>query len=1488
MTYFNIHPYSFVKRLTMKKIIAILFLFSSFSAAAQLNIVNGESTPSGSGWSISGNVLTVTGNVSIDADVITQHLTNTGDLEVNVTSPAAAVTISEAITYAGATTRALTIRAGAGLSVNADMTMKGSLTLVGTTIAMGTTGGTDLISSTNGQISLLATQHITNTTATTITTQGGNVLLASNTDDATDADASTNGCIRLVNGLTITTNGGNITLGGGDATASGYAVGSSAADFYTGIRIDVVASLNSGGGDIVLRGKSYAIGTANTAFGVGFWSVSGGTTINSGTGTVTIDGFSNSWGGSYNAGFYALNPVTVTSANTTGNAIQLIGKATVNDGQAWGLETDDALSLIATADGGGITISTSQQRSGDNYDAVFRGETNILAKSGPIQLLGGQSGGIANGRFFTGSGIVSIGSKASSAVPVSSSNILIQYDMHYFTTVPRMATSGTVTWRPTSTSFGQSVSTSWYMWNQNGQTMSGLVIGKPGNLQNVTHETNAITVAGSVSLYGATVGIDANLTSTADGDLLFRGDWGGSYDAYIGAGYTVSKTGGTGTLTLKGDGGVGVWGTITASGTGVLNTVLWSDVDNTNDGGVRVNGTITTNGGDVWLGGSSTTGGSSTWNGLTVGDGPSVGAASANVYAIDFFNNITTNGGDVFIWAGDGASGNYGIITDGDGAVISTGSGNVTFIADRVWGSASASITLNSTGVFTFTPHGGSWPGTFTWTHGGGTNINLGDYLEFLVINNFSSLGGLVLGQYDGMSGVTLNNTSAITISSSVTTAGPFTLFGGTTTLGADITTTVGDLSIYTDNSLVLSGTRTVTAAGAFKYMPAGTSFAAPVSYPLNANLNVVASGLQLGKSGNTAGITIAAATSSTGPVTVYSGDFTTNAGATLTSTAGALEVNASGNVTLNAALSGTTTTINGQGNVKTLGSLTNLNLSGGSAQSITGTANLSNLTLNKSAGTATISAGPQNLTGVLTLTGGTLAAGGNLVMKSSASGTARVAQHGPSTGNVTGNVVVERWINSASGTRSRQWRLLGFPYNAAMSLSAIGGMSIDFTTNLSMMYFNETGANGATGNTGPRNSGYVSYTSSGQQVAVGQGVAAWLYGNSGGIASAGTLASDLTITSSGALNEDGNDVTIPLSYTSTLGNPGWNLVSNPFASSIAWSGVTRTANVEPTIYRWNPATANWTTRNTQTSISTGGADDIIESGSGFFVRASASGQSITIPQSAKTTSATVLPHFGRAPFRLDVTTERVPSGKPKLAGLRLKVSGQGNPLPDDIYIDMSREDATPGYDHMYDAESMGRTSGAGLSVKERDGRPCAVQFDVQIREAGKEQRYYPLTVTSPAVGQTLLEIGSEGDWNPMNTVSLIDTKEGKTILMAGGTGSYTFNMTSKKEEGRFILAINHVLADKNTGIPGSQLRLLGNPVTGDRIDLLLAHPTARPLRWELRSIQGAKVAAGQFSLSDGNIQYGLKVPGMRASGLYVLRVELDNGEVQTIKVMRQ
>jgi hypothetical protein len=277
----------------------------------------------------------------------------------------------------------------------------------------------------------------------------------------------------------------------------------------------------------------------------------------------------------------------------------------------------------------------------------------------------------------------------------------------------------------------------------------------------------------------------------------------------------------------------------------------------------------------------------------------------------------------------------------------------------------------------------------------------------------------------------------------------------------------------------------------------------------------------------------------------------------------------------------------------------------------------------------------------------------------------------------------------------------------------------------------------------------------------------------------------------------------------------------------------------------------------------------------------------LTIPQSAKKDNTSVNNlHFASAPWRLDLPQERVGSNIVKLAGIRVKASGQGNPIPGEAYLDLSREDATRGWDPKYDGLMMPRSSGVSVFFDEEREHDFSMHFDAPLPVG--EKRYYPLTVTSPALGQTTLELSPEGSWNPLNSVSLIDAKEGKTILMQGGKLSYTFQIPSRKEEGRFLLAVNHVAVGKDGGEPGRLLRLLGNPVTGDRIDLLLSHPTAKPKRWELVGMNGAKVSEGSFSVSDGNIQYALMTSGMRAAGVYVLRVEMDNDEMQTVQVMRR
>jgi hypothetical protein len=78
--------------------------------------------------------------------------------------------------------------------------------------------------------------------------------------------------------------------------------------------------------------------------------------------------------------------------------------------------------------------------------------------------------------------------------------------------------------------------------------------------------------------------------------------------------------------------------------------------------------------------------------------------------------------------------------------------------------------------------------------------------------------------------------------------------------------------------------------------------------------------------------------------------------------------------------------------------------------QSVLGTSNvLNNLTINRTSGSVTIG-NALNIIGVITVTDGTLASGGNITLKSNANGTAQVAAIG-SGGSITGNVTVERYI---------------------------------------------------------------------------------------------------------------------------------------------------------------------------------------------------------------------------------------------------------------------------------------------------------------------------------------------------------------------------------------------------------------------------------------------------------------------------------------------
>lgn len=373
---------------------------------------------------------------------------------------------------------------------------------------------------------------------------------------------------------------------------------------------------------------------------------------------------------------------------------------------------------------------------------------------------------------------------------------------------PYLNGTGSVTFEPADAAF-QDINTLWFYFDQDANGMSGLTLGKINNTGNITHDPAAISVAGPISMYGGIVTLNANLTSTANGDIFIKSNTNINAAGSIACNASILKTAGTGTLTMQSQDRLNS-GNITASGTGVLNVILWSDYDNDNNGGVTTSN-ISTNGGHFWLGGSNSNGGSYTWNGLTVGNGPSVGSVNNNHNAIDFVGAISTNGGDVLVWGGDGYGGGvYGIGVFA-GASINSGSGDIILIADVI---ASNDLTLTSTGQLSLVPNAGAFGASVTWSGAITTGtFNGTNTFDRIVINNFASLGGLNVGLYTGhLSGATpviQGNSNDITISMATSIAGPQSFHGGAITVSTALTCTDANAPVL----VKASGTATISAS---------------------------------------------------------------------------------------------------------------------------------------------------------------------------------------------------------------------------------------------------------------------------------------------------------------------------------------------------------------------------------------------------------------------------------------------------------------------------------------------------------------------------------------------------------------------------------------------------------------------------------------------------------------------------------------------------
>ena len=231
--------------------------------------------------------------------------------------------------------------------------------------------------------------------------------------------------------------------------------------------------------------------------------------------------------------------------------------------------------------------------------------------------------------------------------------------------------------------------------------------------------------------------------------------------------------------------------------------------------------------------------------------------------------------------------------------------------------------------------------------------------------------------------------------------------------------------------------------------------------------------------------------------------------------------------------------------------------------------------------------------------------ASGNLALVSNAISTASVASH-TTASTISGNATVQRHFSSVdlvdASARNKQWRFIGFPYSTPTLISNINGLTYSVVTP-TMMKWVDVFADANLGSGGSKNAGYLAIVDQGDAIDIGKGLVAWIYDLNGASPTTGTLGASQTMVTSGELNESGAPFVKSLDYLN-LGvpaNAGWNLISNPYASTIDWNSTAIVKNrINGTIYRWDPQAANWTTFNGQ--IGTGLGDQYIESGSSFFV----------------------------------------------------------------------------------------------------------------------------------------------------------------------------------------------------------------------------------------------------------------------------------------------
>jgi hypothetical protein len=547
---------------------------------------------------------------------------------------------------------------------------------------------------------LKASGDITLAANKSITTNGGDVILWSNSDGSGD-----NGYQLLRDGSSITTGGGHLWMGGGSGTSTwngltvgnGYAtagavissstfIGSSDGGVQSAIYLEN-ASINTAGGHVAMYGEGDDSGER------GILSI-GDFTLNAGAGKILLDAKSNNEI-SFIFGHHSVNTsseaVSLTTTNTAADAISInTTSANIGTGWSYGTWIEGTANLLAT-NGGGISLTTAGAANGINLGySNSAGTLNMFSSSGDITLNTGSNG--INIR--TAGSSINLG-RGGSTVTTSSSDLIIIADDFSSNGLLGFNTSGSLTIKPqASNSFASTFDTSNLTYSSD---VSGLTIGHSNNTGDITIGSST-AIAGDVTLYGGNIAVDSALTLTNSGTLAITAS-GTITDGTSGA-IVAPKLAINGATSVTLDHANTDFDTIAASSVGNLSLIDKDTltIGSVNPTGINSTGTvsITTLTGNLTLSENiTTTDTSSSAIVLNAGKNTAAGTSTGGNVIISGTPTLTTGtGGRATLYTGS-VSGSTGLT-----AFIGSGSGDFRYNSDEASTGFSTSNAALSSGIY--------------------------------------------------------------------------------------------------------------------------------------------------------------------------------------------------------------------------------------------------------------------------------------------------------------------------------------------------------------------------------------------------------------------------------------------------------------------------------------------------------------------------------------------------------------------------------------------------------------------------------------------------------------------------------------------------------------------------------------------------------------------------------------------------------------------